>query len=147
LIPNIGGLLGMIPAVILAAFQSPWLALEVLIFYIALFTLSGNVLGPWVMGRAVQINSLVVIVATIAGAILGGIIGILLSVPVVAVLKVILDFAYRRLGPRLGLGLPADTAAIPVLGANLQAGPSQRASPVRPEATRLGGAGDEDPVR
>jgi predicted PurR-regulated permease PerM len=147
LIPNIGGLLGMIPAVILAAFQSPWLALEVLIFFIGLYTLSGNVLGPWVMGRAVQINSLVIIVATIAGAILGGIIGILLSVPVVAVLKVILDFAYRRLGPRLGLGLPPDAAAIPLLGSNPQAVPSARASSTRPEATRLGGAGDEDPVR
>ena len=147
LIPNIGGLLGMIPAVILAAFQSPWLALEVLIFFIALFTLSGNVLGPWVMGRAVQINSLVVIVATIAGAILGGIIGILLSVPVVAVLKVILDFAYRRLGPRLGLGMPAGAPAAPVPGANPQAGPSRHVSTVRPEATTLGGASDEDPVR
>jgi hypothetical protein len=147
LIPNIGGLLGMIPAVILAAFQSPWLALEVLIFFIALYTLSGNVLGPWVMGRAVQINSLVVIVATIAGAILGGIIGILLSVPVVAVLKVILDFAYRRLGPRLGLGMPAGATAVPMPGVNPQAGSSRHVATVRPEATTLGGAGDEDPVR
>jgi hypothetical protein len=99
------------------------------------------------MGRAVQINSLVVIVATIAGAILGGIIGILLSVPVVAVLKVILDFAYRRLGPRLGLGMPAGAAAIPTPGANPQARSSGHVSTPRPEATSLGGTGDEDPVR
>jgi hypothetical protein len=57
---------------------------------------------------------------------LGGIIGILLSVPMVAVLKVLADFAYGRLGPRLGLGLPPDAAAIPLLGANPQAGPPRR---------------------
>src|SRR5207247_1330029 len=109
LIPYIGGLLGMIPSVGLAAFQSLWLALEVLIFYSLLLTFSGNILGPWVVGRVVRINILVIFLATLAGGILGGLVGILLAVPVVGVVKVILDFAYQRLGPRWGLGPPPDS--------------------------------------
>jgi predicted PurR-regulated permease PerM len=109
LIPYIGGLLGMIPAVGLAAFQSLWLALEVLIFYSLLLTFSGNILGPWVVGRVVRINILVIFLATLAGGILGGLVGILLAVPVVGVVKVILDFAYQRLGPRWGLGPAPDS--------------------------------------
>ena len=79
------------------------LALGVFVVYMVLYQISGNVLGPLVMGRAVQLHPLVILLATMVGTVLGGVVGLLLSVPAAAVLKVIWHFFYLRLAPRWGL--------------------------------------------
>jgi predicted PurR-regulated permease PerM len=103
LIPQVGGAIGMIAAVALASLQSPVLALGVFVLYMALYQISGNILGPWVMGKAVKLHPLIILLATMVGAVLGGVVGLLLSVPVAAVLKVVWNFFYPRLGRRWGL--------------------------------------------
>jgi predicted PurR-regulated permease PerM len=103
LIPQVGGAIGLIAAVVLASLQSPALALAVFVLYTVLYQISGNVLGPLVMGRAVQLHPLVILLATMVGTILGGVVGLLLSVPAAAVLRVIWNFFYPRLAPRWGL--------------------------------------------
>ncbi len=103
LIPQVGGVMGMIASVALASLQSPALALGVFILYMVLYQVSGNVLGPWVMGKAVQLHPLVILLATMVGTVLGGVVGLLLSVPAAAVLKVVWKFFYPRLAPRWGL--------------------------------------------
>ena len=102
-IPQVGGAIGLIAAVALASLQSPALALAVLILYAVLYEISGHVLAPLVMGQAVKLNPLVILLATMVGIVLGGVVGLLLSVPVAAVLKVVWNFFYPRLAPRWGL--------------------------------------------
>ena len=102
-IPQVGGAIGLIGAVALASLQSPALALAVLILYAVLYEISGHVLAPLVMGQAVKLNPLVILLATMVGVVLGGVVGLLLSVPVAAVLKVVWNFFYPRLAPRWGL--------------------------------------------
>jgi len=103
LIPQVGGAIGLIGAVALASLQSPVLAVGVFILYMVLYQISGNVLGPLVMGRAVKLHPLVILLATMVGTVLGGVVGLLLSVPAAAVLKVVWNFFYPRLAPRWGL--------------------------------------------
>jgi predicted PurR-regulated permease PerM len=74
-----------------------------LILYAVLYEISGHVLAPLVMGQAVKLNPLVILLATMVGIVLGGVVGLLLSVPVAAVLKVVWNFFYPRLAPRWGL--------------------------------------------
>jgi predicted PurR-regulated permease PerM len=103
LIPQVGGAIGLIAAVALTSLQSPALALAVLILYAVLYEISGHVLAPWVIGKAVNLDPLVILLATMVGTVLGGVVGLLLSVPVAAVLKVVWNFFYPRLAPRWGL--------------------------------------------
>jgi len=111
LIPQVGGAIGMIAAVALASLQSPILAAGVFVLYMVLYQLSGNILGPLVMGRAVQLHPLIILVATMVGTVLGGVVGLLLSVPVAAVLKVVWKFFYPRIALRWGLAPAPDHPA------------------------------------
>ena len=113
-IPQVGGAIGLIGAVALASLQSPALALAVLILYAVLYEISGHVLAPLVMGQAVKLNPLVILLATMVGIVLGGVVGLLLSVPMAAVLKVVWNFFYPRLAPRWGLE-PSPDASVPAI--------------------------------
>ena len=126
LIPMVGGALGLIASVALTALQSPWLALAVLVLYMILYQLSGNVLGPLVMGKAVALHPLIVLLATMVGTVLGGVVGLLLSVPIAGVLKVIWNFFYPRLAPQWGIG-PAPAHGVPATPAD----PASASPPTR----------------
>jgi predicted PurR-regulated permease PerM len=121
LIPQVGGAIGLIAAVVLASLQSPVLAGGVFVLYMVLYQISGNVLGPLVMGRAVQLHPLVILLATLVGIVLGGVVGLLLSVPVAAVLKVVWNFFFPRLASRWGLEPSRDRPA-PAMPADHSAG-------------------------
>lgn len=111
LIPQVGGAIGMVASVALSSLQSPALGLGVLILYAVLYQLSGNILGPLVMGKAVALHPMVILVATMIGTVLGGVVGLLLSVPVAAVLRVVWNFFYPRLAARWDLApLPGGAA-------------------------------------
>lgn len=86
LVPYIGPVLSAIPAVILAFFQAPILALWVLILYIVVQQLENYLLVPVIMKKVVGLNPVVVIIALLIGGKLLGILGIILAVPAAAVL-------------------------------------------------------------
>jgi predicted PurR-regulated permease PerM len=87
-IPLVGPVLGMVPAVLIALFQSPGLALWVVIYFIILQQVESNVIVPRVSGHAVGLHPLGVLLALLAGVELGGLGGALLAVPVAGVLYV-----------------------------------------------------------
>ncbi len=86
LVPYIGPVLSAIPAVILAFFQAPVLALWVLILYVVVQQLENYLLVPIIMKKVVGLNPVVVIIALLIGGKLLGILGIILAVPAAAVL-------------------------------------------------------------
>ena len=86
LVPYIGPVLSAIPAVILAFFQAPILALWVLILYIVVQQLENYLLVPVIMKKVVGLNPVVVIISLLIGGKLLGILGIILAVPAAAVL-------------------------------------------------------------
>ena len=70
------------------------------------------------MGKAVKLHPLVILLATMVGTVLGGVVGLLLSVPAAAVLKVVWNFFYPRLAVRWGLtSSPDSNMTPPELGA------------------------------
>jgi len=88
-IPYFGPLLGLMAAVIVGVAQTGDLALFPGIF-VAIFVTQvvDNILQPFVFSRAARIHPLVILCVVIIGAELGGIIGMLLSIPVITVLWV-----------------------------------------------------------
>jgi predicted PurR-regulated permease PerM len=91
-IPYIGPVLGAIPPVIAAFFHSPMAALWVVIIYLVIQQLEGHILAPNIVGSSVGVHPLVVIFALLAGAEIGGILGMIASIPLLALLRHTLTF-------------------------------------------------------
>ena len=88
IVPMLGPLLAAIPAVIVAFFQSPLTALFVFIAYEAINFFESHILMPKVMQKAIGLNPVIIIIVVLIGAKLGGILGILLAIPITTALSV-----------------------------------------------------------
>lgn len=91
LVPNVGPVLAAIPAVILAFTQTPMLGLWVVLAYLIIQQLENHVLTPIILGRTVGLNPVVVILALLVGFKLAGFLGMIISVPVAAIIVEILE--------------------------------------------------------
>lgn len=91
MIPYFGPFIGMVPAVILTLFYSPIKALWVAIFILALQQFDGYFLGPKILGDSVGLSPFWIILGIIVGGSLMGVLGMLVAVPVVAVLQLVVN--------------------------------------------------------
>lgn len=86
LIPIIGAFIGTVPSVLMIAMESPTKALFFVIFILILQQLEGNLIYPRVVGNAIGIDGFWVFLAIVVGGGLFGIIGMLIGVPMMAVI-------------------------------------------------------------
>ncbi|GAB3968193.1 AI-2E family transporter [Plantactinospora veratri] len=108
-IPIVGATLSGAVAVLVALVDSGWVtALIILGVVIGVQQVEGHILQPLIMGRAVAIHPLAVIVGIAAGVVLAGIVGALVSVPLIAVLNT----AVRRLAHRRPPAVPPDAVVV-----------------------------------
>lgn len=96
MIPYFGPFIGMIPAIILTLFYSPMKALWVGIFILALQQFDGYILGPKILGDSVGLSPFWIIMGILIGGSLMGVLGMLLAVPIVAVLQLIFTRIVNR---------------------------------------------------
>jgi predicted PurR-regulated permease PerM len=91
IVPIAGPVLAAIPAVLMAAIQSPSLGLWVLVMWVVIQQTENHILVPLVLGKTTGMNPVVVILAILIGAQLAGIVGALLGVPVATIIVELLD--------------------------------------------------------
>ena len=84
LIPLVGATIAMMVCVLVAATQGWVPALVVLIYFIVYQQVENNVIQPAVYSRTLALSPLAVLIATLCGAVIGGIIGVLLAIPAAA---------------------------------------------------------------
>ena len=85
-IPIVGATLaGIIAALVALVANGPGVALIVVGVVVLVNQLEGNFLQPVLMGRSMKLNSLVILIALTVGALLSGVIGAVLAVPITAV--------------------------------------------------------------
>lgn len=106
LIPYVGALLGNIIGVLLTLTSSTelWPVLTVLIIIAIVQFLDNNILMPRIVGSKIKINALFSILGVVVGGSIAGIPGMFLSMPIIAVLKVIFDRTdmFKQWGVLLG---------------------------------------------
>jgi predicted PurR-regulated permease PerM len=91
-IPNIGSIIAAVPAVLLALVQFGWTrALAVTVLFLVVNTAIGNLLEPRLMGRQMGLSPLVVFVSLVFWGWLWGPLGMLLSVPLTMILRIVLE--------------------------------------------------------
>ena len=98
IIPFFGPFIGAIPSVLLLLMMNPWHALYFAIFAILLQQFDGNILGPKILGDSTGLESFWVLFAVLVGGGLFGFIGMIVGIPVFAV---IYYYVGRQLNRRL----------------------------------------------
>lgn len=91
IIPYLGPIIGATPAIIVALTISTKMVLLVLAVNIVIQTMEGNILSPNIVGRSLHLHPLLIIFALLTGEALGGIVGLIVAVPVLAVCKVVIS--------------------------------------------------------
>ena len=113
LVPFIGPLLGAIPAIIVGAFHSWESALAILILYVIIQQVEGNVLVPRIVGDSVNIHPAMVMVLVVLLAPLG-LIWLIIAVPATAILRDVYLYIYGRFQdpPKPAGLLPGDSEPV-----------------------------------
>ncbi|WP_141433680.1 AI-2E family transporter [Bacillus sp. 03113] len=99
-IPYYGPIIGAIPAVLISLTISFKMVIITIIIIIALQFLEGNVLSPMIVGKSLQMHPLFIMFALLVGGEVGGIIGLILAVPVLSIVKVALIHARIHFGKK-----------------------------------------------
>ena len=96
IVPYLGPFLGAAPAVVMASTISWKMVLMVIIVNWLCQLLESNIVSPQVVGKKLHLHPMLIIFALLVGGEIAGIVGLILAVPLFAVLKVIIQhfFAY-----------------------------------------------------
>ncbi|OAB34097.1 AI-2E family transporter [Paenibacillus glacialis] len=95
-VPYLGPFLGAAPAVVMASTVSFKMVLLVIVVNTVCQVMESNVISPQVVGRKLHLHPVLIIFALLVGGEIAGVVGLILAVPLLAVVKVIIQhlFAY-----------------------------------------------------
>jgi predicted PurR-regulated permease PerM len=97
LVPFLGPIMSGAVAIVAALLTSTTLAVYTLIFFLVAQQFESHVLVPLLSRRAVGLHPVIVIVALLIGAEIGGVLGIIIAVPTAAVFQeVVQDWSSKR---------------------------------------------------
>jgi predicted PurR-regulated permease PerM len=96
IVPFIGPWLSAVPGVIFALAISPVHAVITAAAYLAIQVVEGNVLLPKVMQSVTGLNPIVSLLAVLVGWRVGGVVGVLLSLPITMALGVVMTEIYKK---------------------------------------------------
>jgi predicted PurR-regulated permease PerM len=89
-VPYVGPMISVIPPVLLALTGNPIDALWVILAYLGIQAIEGNLVQPMVMSRAIHLHPVTLVFALLTMGTLFGFVGVFLAIPLVAALTVLL---------------------------------------------------------
>ena len=87
-IPNIGFVLSVIPPTVIALLESPWKSIIVIILYVSIHQMQINFLSPLIIPKKLSLLPAIILLAQLFFAIVFGILGFFLALPLTVVSKV-----------------------------------------------------------
>ena len=91
IVPYFGPIIGGVPAIFVALMESPNKALWTLIAIFLIQQIEGNILSPKITGDSTNMHPIIIIILLLVGEKLGGLIGMIVAVPIGVIVKVIYD--------------------------------------------------------
>ncbi|HEX9059187.1 MAG TPA: AI-2E family transporter [Clostridia bacterium] len=89
IIPIVGSILGVLPALLVGLPGGVFLIVKILIIMAVVQVVQGNLLSPLILGKRMDIHPLTYIIIFMAGATVYGFVGLLVAVPAYAVCRII----------------------------------------------------------
>jgi predicted PurR-regulated permease PerM len=96
-LPNIGPYLGAIPAILIALATDPISAIWVALAFFAIQMIENLILVPRISGQSVKLHPALVMTVLVVGGQLAGLWGMLIAVPVTAIIRDVFLYLYLRL--------------------------------------------------
>jgi len=96
ILPFVGPILGAIPALVVAVLQSPMAALWTLVVFIVIQQIENLFLVPKIAGESVKLHPALIMVVLVVGNEALGLWGMLLAVPLAAVIRDVFKYLYLR---------------------------------------------------
>lgn len=93
-VPYLGPMIAISPAIVLAAIDSPFMLLKLAIVWAAVQFLEGHFISPNIMGKTMKIHPLTIIFVLLCAGNLAGIIGVILGIPAYAIIKVAVTYVF-----------------------------------------------------
>ena len=113
-IPNYGSIISAVPPILAALAQSPTEAVLVLIVYIVVNQIEGNLLLPLIMARTVDMHPAVVAIGLLVMAALFGLIGVFIAIPLISLTIILVQALWiepQEAAAHLNVELPPGSAA------------------------------------
>lgn len=97
IIPYFGPVIALVPIVIIAATISVKMVITSIIIVFILQFAEGNILSPLIVGKSLHMHPLMIMLALLAGGEIGGVVGLIIAVPILAIVKVSVVHASNHL--------------------------------------------------
>lgn len=95
-VPYLGPMISISPAIIIALVDSPLMLLKLAVVWMAVQFLEGHFISPSIMGKTMKIHPLTIIFVLLCAGNMLGIIGVILGIPLYAIMKVLVQFFFHK---------------------------------------------------
>ena len=97
IIPFFGPVIGAVPAIILAFLQDPTKVIWVILLFIIVQQVEGDIIAPKIIGESLGLHPVSVIFSLLVGGTFFGIMGMILAIPGAAILKIIIEYMVNHI--------------------------------------------------
>lgn len=91
IVPYFGAFIGAIPAILIALIDSPIKFVYCVILFLIIQQIEGNILAPKITANSVKMHPLMVIILLLIGERVGGLMGMVMIVPIGVIIKIIYE--------------------------------------------------------
>jgi predicted PurR-regulated permease PerM len=98
LIPTFGPIIALVPVTLIAAVGRPINALWAVVALVAVQQIENVLIGPRIVGESVRVRPAVLMLLLVIGNELGGVLGLVIIVPLAAVARDVIRYIYARTG-------------------------------------------------
>lgn len=95
-VPYLGPIIAITPAIIIALVTSPWMLLKLAIVWAIVQLLEGNFISPNVMGKTMKTHPLTIMFVLLVAGKLFGLVGVILGIPGYALLQVLVKHVFAK---------------------------------------------------
>lgn len=90
MVPVVGPIIGAVPPILLSLAEGSAVMVQVIVFYVVVQQMDSHVVMPKLMGSIIRVHPVAIILGVLVGGHLYGVIGMMIAVPLIAVLQVML---------------------------------------------------------
>ncbi|ANU28255.1 AI-2E family transporter [Planococcus versutus] len=94
-VPYIGPAIAIAPAAIIALVTSPFMLVKLAIVWTVVQLVEGNLISPQVMGKTMIVHPVTIIFVLLTAGSLFGVVGVILGIPMYALLRVLVSHFYK----------------------------------------------------
>lgn len=96
-VPYLGPIIAITPAVIIAIVTSPFMLVKLAIVWTIVQLVEGKFISPQIMGKSLHIHPITIIFVLLTGGSLFGVVGVVIGIPGYALLKVVFTHLFKLL--------------------------------------------------